>query len=174
MPYRGVVHDAQSPTQLSCGSGDQASYVHSDQLRAAPRDENSEGPSHQQKYPEYPDKTYYMSAIGKYLFRHEELRHLRVEQVNRYFAYAGTGDNEGGEEYLWGDANDNIAPQVDHRHYDEYAQELDIGKLMASNAGGVPGLRRRKSARLGISRVPFHEPIGSRREAFYEQKLLRD
>jgi hypothetical protein len=100
------------------------------------------------------------------------LRHLRVEQVNRYFAYAGTGDNEGGEEYLWGDANDNIAPQIDHRHYDEYAQELDIGTLMASNAAGVPGLRRRKSARLGISRVPFHEPIGSRREAFYEQKLL--
>ena len=67
-------------------------------------------PSHLQKYPEYPDKMYYMSAIGKYLFRHEELRHLRVEQVNRYFAYAGTGDNEGGEEYFWGGANDNTAP----------------------------------------------------------------
>ena len=44
MSYRGVVYDTQSPPQLSCGSGDQASYVHSDQLRAARRDENSEGP----------------------------------------------------------------------------------------------------------------------------------
>ena len=56
--------------------------------------------------------------------------------------------------------------------YPEKCQELDIGTLMASNAAGVPGLRKRKNARLGISRVPFHEPIGSRREAFYEQKLL--
>ena len=54
MSYRGVVHDTQSPPQLSCGSGDQASYVHSDQLRAARRDENSEGPLSPTEIPRVP------------------------------------------------------------------------------------------------------------------------
>ena len=40
-----------------------------------------------------------------------------------------------------------------------------------SDAQHVPGCKRRASARLGVRRVPFIEPIGASREAFYESKL---
>ena len=36
----------------------------------------------------------------------------------------------------------------------------------------MPGCRRRKTARLGVSRIPFIEPIGPSRELFYEAKLV--
>ena len=32
------------------------------------------------QYPEYPDPVYYLSFLGKYLYRNRALRHLRVEQ----------------------------------------------------------------------------------------------
>ena len=124
------------------------------------------------KHPAYPDTLFYLSHSGKYFFRHPDLRHLRIEQVNRYFAF---GDGEHASENLedtLGDEEDEVDPCLNHRHYDKFAQDMPAGTLMHSTAQGVPGLRRRKPGRLAVSRVPFLEPIGARREAFYEQRLL--
>ena len=43
--------------------------------------------SHLEKCPDYPDPQFYLRHTGKYFFRHPELRHLRVEQFNRYYAW---------------------------------------------------------------------------------------
>ena len=51
-------------------------------------------PEHVRHFPNYPGQ-FYLSFVGKYFFRHPELRHLRVEQYARYFAVAG--DQEAGE-----------------------------------------------------------------------------
>ena len=128
--------------------------------------------SHLTKHPDYPDTLFYLSHSGKYFFRHSDLRHLRIEQVNRYFAF---GDGENASEALedtLGDEDDEVEARSSHRHYDKFAQDMPSGTLMHSRAQGVPGLRRRKPGRLACSRVNFLEPIGARREAFYEQRLL--
>ena len=46
------------------------------------------------------------------------------------------------------------------------------GVYFASTAKHVPGAKRRNQLRLGVSRVPFIEPIGASREDFYEAKLV--
>ena len=118
--------------------------------------------SHLTKHPDYPDTLFYLSHSGKYFFRHADLRHLRIEQVNRYFAF-GDGDHasENLEDTL-GDEDDEVDPRLNHRHYDKFAQDMPPGTLMHSTAQGVPGLRRRKPGRLAVSRVPLLEPIGAR------------
>ena len=45
-------------------------------------------PEHSAKNPTYPDPVYYLSFLGKYFFRNAEMRHMRIEQFNRYFALA--------------------------------------------------------------------------------------
>ena len=56
-----------------------------------------------------------------------------------------------------------------HRNYDETMEEdtPESAHFLAS-AKHVPGCKRRSQSRLGCSRVPFIEPIGSSREHFYE------
>ena len=64
--------------------------------------------SHLTKHPDYPDTFFYLSHSGKYFFRHSDLRHLRIEQVNRYFAF---GDGENASEALedtLGDEDDEV------------------------------------------------------------------
>ena len=51
------------------------------------------------------------------------------------------------------------------------AEAIPPGTLYAS-AYGVSGARRRRNARLAVSRPPFLEPMGGKREEFYEQRLL--
>ena len=46
------------------------------------------------------------------------------------------------------------------------------GSLFQSVRQGVGGARKRKCARLGVSRVPFIEPLGDKRENSYEARLL--
>ena len=108
------------------------------------------------------------------MFRHESLRHLRIEQFNRFFAFAGDSEVAVGPtlEDTLADEDDEVAPIAHHRHYDGFAQGIPTGTILHSSASGVPGVRRRKPARLAISRVPCIEPMGARREAFYEQRLL--
>ena len=108
------------------------------------------------------------------MFRHESLRHLRIEQFNRFFAFAGDSEVAVGPtlEDTLADEEDEIPPMEHHRHYDSFAQGVRSGTILHSSASAVPGVRRRKPARLAITRVPCIEPIGARREAFYEQKLL--
>ena len=78
--------------------------------------------SHQNKHPAYPDTLFYLSHSGKYFFRHADLRHLRIEQVNRYFAF---GDGEHASENLedtLGDEDDDVGEQKTQRHYDKFAR----------------------------------------------------
>ena len=132
--------------------------------------------AHIEKQPEYPDPQYYLSATQKYFFRHKDLRHLRVEQFNRYFSLTGDDNNEDRNlilEDTLEDEEDAIPPEPHHRHYDDFTEEsIAPGSTYPSTAKHVNGAKKRKQARLGISRIPFIEPIGEKRESFYEQKLL--
>ena len=130
--------------------------------------------SHIEKFPNYPDPKSYLSLAGKYFFRHESLRHLRLEQFNRYFSLAGEGAvvKEATLEDTCEDDGDVVDAETHHRHFDEAAEALPAGTLLAASVSNVEGARRRKQARLAVSRVPFIEPLGVKREAFYEQRLL--
>ena len=129
--------------------------------------------SHKQKYPDYPDEQFYLGFTQKFFFRHPNLRHLRVEQCNRYFVLAGDGDPDADptieDTIMEEDAIDRSDPN--HRHFDEISEAIPAGARFPSWAKGLPTLRRRGQGRLGISRVPFKEPIGAQRESFYEQRL---
>ena len=46
------------------------------------------------------------------------------------------------------------------------------GSLFQSVRQGVGGARKRKCARLGVSRVPFIEPLGDKRENSCQARLL--
>ena len=107
-------------------------------------------PSHVQKCPEYPDPKYYLNHTQKYFFRNAELRHLRVEQFNRYFAMAGDKDAAPMTlEDTMDDEDDDIMPDETHRHSDPAMERVPPGTMFKSTCKNVPGCRRRKSARLG-------------------------
>ena len=96
----------------------------------------------------------------KYFFRNARLRHLRVEQFNRYCYMAGEGDSAAA-----GTMEDTIAsdeepapPDLSHRNYDELLEETPPGAHFLACATHVPGCKRRVQTRLGCSRVPFIEP----------------
>ena len=117
---------------------------------------------------------YYLNFTQKYFFRDAALRHLRLEQFNRYLYMAG--ENDTAVPYTAEDTVadvDEDAPPVDiyHRNYDEFMEATKVSAHFLSNARHVPGCKRRAPARLGVSRVPFIEPIGASRENFYESKL---
>ena len=122
----------------------------------------------------YPDPEFYLSYSGKYFFRHPDLRHLRIEQYTRYFSITSerdTADNRCVEDTVFED-DDVIERELHHRHYDEFSEHQLPGSVFPSVASGVGGSRRRRQARLAVSRVPFLEPLADKREAFYEQRLL--
>ena len=106
-------------------------------------------------------------------FRSAKLRHLRVEQVNRYFTPT-TEEKEAPtlEDTMEEEDDDCIEPEAHHRHYDAEAEAIPAGTTFPSTAKHVEGARRRQQARLGVSRTPFIEPIGASREGFYEARLL--
>ena len=118
---------------------------------------------------------YFMNNTQKYFFRHEDLRHLRIEQFQRYFSLAGDRGEERTSVTLENTAEDEedvVERQPHHRHYDEFAEDVVPGSLFQSVRQGVGGARKRKCARLGVSRVPFIEPLGDKRENSYEARLL--
>ena len=59
-----------------------------------------------------------------------------------------------------------------HRHFDRFCEGTLPGTKFPSRAQGLEVLQRRRQARLGVSRLPFLEPLGAMREPFYEQKLM--
>ena len=130
-------------------------------------------PQHVRKNPEYPDPTYMINYTQKYFFRSKKLRHMRVEQVNRYFVLRA--------DEQWCNTLEDTVDEVDcecveadvyHRHFDSDAEHISAGSVLASTVPHLEGMRRRRSTRLGISRLPFIEPIGASREQFYEARLL--
>ena len=112
-------------------------------------------------------------VYDRYFFRSAALRHLRLEQFNRYLALAGEGDgftpqtNEDTVEH-----DDAVPEDSSHRNYDQQMECTPAGTKFLACCKHVPGCRRRKQACLGVSRLPFIEPIGDSRESFFEQKLV--
>eukprot|EP00973_Karenia_brevis_P029453 4062821-Karenia_brevis.AAC.1 len=62
-----------------------------------------------------------------YFLRHADLRHLRLEQFNRYFKCAQSSAARPQMETMEntiGDEDDAVPADVTHRHYDEFAETL--------------------------------------------------
>ena len=59
-----------------------------------------------------------------------------------------------------------------HRHYDRKCEKMLPGTKFPSRVQGLEVLQRRRQARLAVSRIPFLEPLGPKRENYYQQKLL--
>jgi len=127
-------------------------------------------PSHKLKFPDFPDPEYYLSYTQNFYFRHESLRHLRVEQYVRYLAQAGEPVSaEKTQEDTISDTDDAPEPDLMHRNYDRYLEDdITSGSHFKSSVPGLPGCKRRTQMRLGVPRVAFIEPIGTTREDFYE------
>ena len=121
----------------------------------------------------YPDPCCYLTHQAKYLFRSAYLRHIRIEQFNRYLHVRSDEKSNATlqelDDVLEGDLRviDN-----NHRNYDHYLENVAPGTMFASVFVGCPSARRRHDARLGVSRLPCLEPIGDQRESFYELQLF--
>ena len=124
---------------------------------------------------ELAEDTYFMNNTQKYFFRSRELRHMRIEQFQRYFLIAGDASEARTAltlENTAEDEDDVVERQTHHRHYDSFAESVLPGNLFQSERKQVGGARRRQDARFGVSRVPFIEPLGDKRENSYEARLL--
>ena len=102
--------------------------------------------------------------------RNDALRHLRLEQVVRYFSTAGG--------LMRGEATIEDTIEMDdeavlcdehHRHYDRMCEKTAPGTKYPSRAQGLDVLQRRRQAHLAVSRIPFLEPLGGKRENYYQQ-----
>ena len=127
-------------------------------------------PWHVEQYPHYPDPHFHVDVIGKYLFRGAELRHLRVEQYNRYFAQAG--DHAIAVTLEDTCCDEGVLPEPDHKSYDEWSESVPEGTCFNSTMRHVDGSRRRHQSRLAVSRTATLDPIGAKREVFYQNRLL--
>ena len=110
----------------------------------------------------YPDPCCYLTHQAKYLFRSAYLRHIRIEQFNRYLhVKSDERSNDTLQEIddvLEGDLRviDN-----NHRNHDHYLENVVPGTLFPSVFVGCPSAKRRHDARLGVNRLPCLEPIGT-------------
>ena len=81
---------------------------------------NPRDPAHIEKHPGYPDPQYFLNYTQKYFFRHASLRHLRVEQFNRYLT-SGDSDNaktsQTAEDTIEDVPEDAPPAETHHRHY---------------------------------------------------------
>ena len=134
-------------------------------------------PSHVKEHLSYPDPEYYLNFTQKYFLRNEALRHLRVEQFNRYLCMSGQSDNDPStsmtaEDTIEERAEDAEDVDENHKNFDEFMESVAPSTHFLPIAKDIPGCKRRSQLRLGVSRVPTIEPIGASREMFYEAKLL--
>ena len=127
-------------------------------------------PAHKLRVPDYPDPDFLLNFTQKFFFRHKDLRHLRVEQFNRYFLMAGEAQVSSTSEDTV--VEEDFAQEVSHRNHDPWAENVQVGTHFLASQKHVPGCRRRQTNRMGVSRLPMIEPIGQTRENFYEQKLV--
>ena len=93
---------------------------------------------HIERHLGYPDPHFYLNHTGKYFFRNEALRGLRLEQYNRYWATVDEGTSGGAtlEETC---CDEGSLPQVDHKDYDEFSESAPEGQRFASSIKHVEG-----------------------------------
>jgi hypothetical protein len=132
-------------------------------------------PDHCQKYANYPAE-YYLFAQQKYLFRPEGLRGLRIGQFVRYFTFGHADQWTPPAKRTDDDTMDATAVQPDvdahHRHHSAIAEDIVSGEVVRNEEWGNFSCRRRQNARLCVPRSAFIEPLGPKREDYYEQKLF--
>ena len=125
---------------------------------------------HIEQNPDYPDPHFYLNHTGKYFFRDPLLRHMRIEQFNRYFAM--TEENVNAPTLEDTCCDEGLIPQPDHKNYDAWSETVPEAKRFNASMKHVEGVRRRNSSRLAVSRTGMIEPLTATREKFYEQRLL--
>ena len=110
-------------------------------------------------HPDYPEPMNYLTYNGKYFFRNARLRHLRLEQFNRYCIIMDKSistTNLTSENTI--DDDDSVNPyrvlDADHRNFDPTMEGTAVGTIFPPSAAGVPSARRRNDERLGVSRGP--------------------
>ena len=131
-------------------------------------------PEHLAKHGEnYPDPCCYLTHQAKYLFRNARLRHIRIEQFNRYL-HVRSDERSNNTVQEIDDVLEGDLRVIDknHRNYDHYLENVPPGTIFPSVFVGGASAKRRHDARLGASRLPCLEPIGDQREKFYELQLF--
>jgi hypothetical protein len=63
-------------------------------------------------------------------------------------------------------------PDTTHKNYDRFSEDALEGTFFSSDFPGVEVVRRRGQPRLAVPYHPALEPLGQKREAYYQQKLL--
>ena len=62
----------------------------------------------------------------------------------------------------------NSAPDKAHKNYDRFSEGVPEGTRFASEYVGVEVVRRRGQPRLAVCYHPALEPLGQKRESFYQ------
>ncbi len=68
--------------------------------------------------------------------------------------------------------DDAMAADRNHRHYDRDCERMPFGAKLPCVVKGLEASSRRAQGRLAVPRSVYLEPLGQRREEFYEQKLI--
>ena len=121
-----------------------------------PEFRNRRDASHLTKHPEYPDPDFHLNYTQKYFFRHPDLRHLRIEQFQRYLRstdldfrahhQASTAEDRADDNE---EVDDDVTRDIYHKNYDELLENTAPGSTFQSSAKGVPGSKRRAQKHLG-------------------------
>ena len=114
-----------------------------------------------------------------------ELWHLRAEQFFRYMNHTSVEDSrakvpvvERTHENTMEEEEESTDPLVVddscHRHFDEHVSAMPTGTTWrpAVSSRALPHAHRRRNTDLCVPRSAFLEPLGEKRKAFYEQRLL--
>ena len=133
-----------------------------------PRDDR-----HKTKYPDYPHPSLILSKTQQYFFRHDSLKHLRIEQIVRYYSTVGwMRRGEQTEENTMEYDDEDVQCDTHHRHFDAFSEKTRPGHKFISRAVDCDVYQRRKQARLGVCRTPFLEPLANKREDYWQQRLI--
>ena len=116
-------------------------------------------------------RRYYLNPTTKYFFRSRELRHLRVEQYVRYYSASREMSLPTNEDTVLDDEEVASAPpDKAHKSYDPFSETVPQGTRFASDYVGVEVVRRRGQPRLAVPYHPALEPLGQKREPFYQYR----
>ena len=130
----------------------------------------------------HPDPGFYLTNVQKYFFRPHKLVDLRVGQFLRYFYF---GEDAHGVSHASRRTDEDTQVDIgslgriddsDHRHWHRVASDAEPGQQIPNEKPWAKylGARRRGHQRLCVPRSAFIEPLGPRREDFYEHRLLEN
>ena len=117
-----------------------------------------------------------MNPTSKYFFRAPELRHLRVEQYMRYYSSSSREMSQATHEdtVLDDEVIVNAEPDRSHKNYDRFSEGVPEGTRFSSGYQGVEVARRRAQPRLAVAYHPALEPLGQKREPFYQYRCWEE